>query len=368
MESIEKILNIKKVRYEYMDELFKKFSKSLPKEGNVNIFIDVPSTIKQLYNPQNLNLLSTNINTTQKYCIASCLLNMIGHYRHYFASHWQNYTNIYFMYNSKMDKEIIGHYDKNYKKTYYEKRINLNNDVFGNINTVIKDNFRIMSIIIDSIPHAYFIDTGDIDYRCIFNYIIKNNSYEEDLNIILTTDDIFYQSVTFNNTLILEPKSDKSRIVYYNNVMKYIGNKNKTFEKNPEYLWINPENITLLNALVNQKDYDIEGIRKFGYTKAIVFLNKNNIDVSISIKNEKTIEEMFKDILNEEEIKKVQNNLSIFNNEYLMERNERKLDLIIEKQMKFVYTPNDLKKVNEKYFKRYPLILDFMFEGENIDD
>lgn len=368
MEQIEKILNVKKIKFDIMNSLFKPFKDCLVEEGIVNIFIDIPSTIKQLYNPQNITALSTNLGK-DKYCIAACILNMVSHYRHYFASRWHNYTNIYFMYNSSTDKLITTQYDINYKKTYYEKRINPTNEIFGPMNVVIKDNFRIISIISKYLPHVAFIDTRDIDYRVLPSYYFKRqNEHDVPLNIILTTDHIFYQEVCRDNVMILEPRGDESRIVFYNNVMKIIGGDNKTFKTHPEYLFINPENISLLDAMVNQKDYDIEGIKKMGYTKAIQFLNKNNIDINEVISNKSSIESIFKDILTIDEIKTIQKNLCIFSNQYLMEQTENKLDIITEKANEFIFEPNELKKVNNKYFQRYPLLLDYMFEAEDCED
>ena len=83
-ENVSKILNSKKIRYEKLNELF---DGVLPKDTNmkrgknVNIFIDVKSFLKQLYNPDTLELFSY-IDGDNRLIIASELLNTIGHYRH----------------------------------------------------------------------------------------------------------------------------------------------------------------------------------------------------------------------------------------------------------------------------------------------
>lgn len=366
MEEIEKILNTKKVRYDIMDKMFKNLKKTYGKqESTVNIFIDIPSTVKQLYNPKNIELLSRTLNKS-RYCIASTIINMAAHYRHYFASRWCCYSNIFFMLNSLSDSNLIS-IDNNYKKNYYEKRINLTNEVFGNMNSIMKSNYNIIRIISDYLPHVYWFDSRNIDYRAQFNFI-KNNLLEDNqLNIILTTDQIFYQSALCDNTIILEPRGENTTIANRDNIIQLLAGKTKTFEKKPELLSINPENITLLDLMVNQKDYDIEGIRKFGYTKAILFLNKNEIDIGEPILNEISIQEIFKDILEEKEIKIIQKNLNIFSNEILSQKNEKKLDIYFSKIDNFINEPFELRKVNEKYFERYPILLNYIFEGENID-
>jgi len=367
MEEIEKILNMKKIRYEFLDDLLKNIKKLYGKPGStVNICIDVPNMIKQLYNPKNIELLSRTLNKN-RYCITSCIINMVAHYRHYFASRWRCYTNIYFMINTLTDKNIIGHYDINYKKNYYEKRIDVTNEVFGTMNSVMKQNYNVIKIISDYLPHVYWIDSRSIDYRSQFPFIKNNIVQNGDLSIVITNDHIFYQSVLYDNTIILEPRGDKSRIVSKDNVIPILAGKSKTLEKNKDALYINPDNITLLDLMVNQKEYDIEGIRKFGYTKALLFLYKNKIDIGRPILNESSIESIFDGILEENEIKTLNKNLNIFSNEILYQRNEKKLDLIFENADNFINDPFELRKVNEKYFEGFPLILDFIFEGENTD-
>lgn len=364
-ENIDRVLNVKKIRYEVLDKILRPYKNNfINDEGTINIFIDLPSTVKQLYNPENLKGFSGKIKFNEKLAIASNLLNMIGHYRHYFASRWMCYTNIYFMYNSKMAKSIQTTYDINYKKDYYDKRINLNNPTYSAMNSLLKDNYKYMIPIIKCIPNAHFIDTGEIDYRVIFNYLIRNRVDDKDLNIILTTDKIFYQNVNYKNTVILEPRGDRTKFIYYGNAIKELAGTSKTIQKNPDYVTINPENIILLESLINHKDYNIEGIRNFSYAKAIIFLNKNEIDIGEIITDPETVIDLFKDFITDDEVHKIKKNFNIFNNQRLMEMNDNKLDIIMPPQLDHFEDPESVRKVNEKYFYKYPLLTNYMWEGE----
>ena len=365
-ETIEKCLNMKKVRYDYLDKLFKPYKNSLTEGELVKVFIDLPSTVKQLYNPEVLNGFSGKVNFEDKYLIASVLLNMIAHYRHYFASRWQCYTDIYFMNNSKMDTNLQ-QINKDYKKDYYEKRFSMSNPVFGSLNHILAYNYKMMKTIIPYIPDVYFLDSGSIDYRTIFPLIFKNN-YDR-LNIIITTDKMMYQNIlcktSFSkDTLILQPKAEKSNIVNYNNLIaNCIDEKNKTIQNHPEYLSINPENIIIINSIINHKDYNITGIKNYSYLKALAFLNKNDIDVETMITNEKTIKDLFKGIVSQPELELILNNFKITNNYMLMERNEENLRLILESQFEDLDDVEGVRKVNEKYFDKFPLQTMYMWEG-----
>ena len=173
-ELIEKILNGKKLNYESLNKLMKPYikKKNIQKMTNINIFIDFNNIVKQLYNPDILNYLNT-LKNEDRFIISSGILNLISHYRHYFASRFCCYTTFYFMYNSKPDKNLIK-INPDYKKEFYEKRLNMENQSFGVLNTTIKENIKIIKTFIKYIPHSYFIDSNNIEFYGIFNSLLEN--------------------------------------------------------------------------------------------------------------------------------------------------------------------------------------------------
>lgn len=362
-ELIEKSLNSKKIRYEYLEILFSKYKNSFKPENTINIFIDLPSMVKQLYNPENIKGISGIINKKEKYFIASNLLNMIAHYRHFFASRLQCYTNIAFIYNSKIDT-TIQKINPNYKKTYYEKRFLFSNPIFSDLNCLLRDNYKIIKIMIDYLPHCYFLDSLSMDSSCIFPFIIEQDEFKDNLNIIISNDKLLYQNTLVGETLILQPKGDKSNIITSNYIFNDLVGKNKTIEKNPNYLLINPENILLIESLINHKNNDTIGIRNYGYMKALEFLNKNNIDLNKITISLDIVDVLFKELLSEEELLIVKDNFKIYNSFYLSSLYEERLNNLYPIFTKYINDTSELKKVNETFFAKYPLLLDFLFEGE----
>ena len=69
LDTLQKILNSKKIRYEVLDQLFKL---RLAGQGGktINIFIDHQSVIKQLYTPELLPLF-TALNVQNRLVVAS---------------------------------------------------------------------------------------------------------------------------------------------------------------------------------------------------------------------------------------------------------------------------------------------------------
>jgi len=363
LELIDKILNGKKIRYEYLDELFKKYKKFFPKMSVINIFIDLPYILNQLYNPENIKNLSILMNKSDKYSITSNLLNLAGHYRHYFASRMECYTNIVFMYNSKIDKKIK-EIDKDYNKTYYEKRYSYDNAVFGDLNLLIKDNIKIMKLILEHVPNCSFADSEYMDYRCIFPYMVEKEEFKDNINIILTDNKLMYQNLITSNTLILTPKLDKSLVITLGGGLRHLLGKSKTIEKHPEYLAMNIENIPIMESMVNHKKNDTLGIKNFGYLKALAYLYKNNIDVDRTYVTTKIIDELFADKFNDVELNIIKNNFKIYNNYLLSSEYKKDLDLKYPKFIKYIENNDDLRKVNETLFRKNPILIDFLFDGE----
>jgi len=94
---IEKIFNSKKVPYKVLIPLIKPYISrfNIKPMSNVNIFIDVFNVMKQIYNPQTIESFNS-LKNSERRLVASHLINMVSHYRHFFASRYQMYTTFYF--------------------------------------------------------------------------------------------------------------------------------------------------------------------------------------------------------------------------------------------------------------------------------
>lgn len=372
MEILDKILNSKLLNYEKLNELLFPFIKKYKKESVINIYIDVWDWIKQLYNPditENLNSLINN----EKYTIASHLINIISHYRHYFASRHQMYTNFYFIVSSKKCNGLIKKFP-DYKKDFYEKRLNENNQYFGILNSIIKTNFEICKLYIEYIPHAYWIDTVSLDPRGMFNCIIELNNNinqvneirnietDNNLNIILSNDELLLQDLLCNNIINLQSRSEKSRVLYKDNIIKsLLDNSKKNTESN-----ILPEYITLINPLMSFKNYNIKGLRNMGGIKAVKFIEKaiknNIIDIdSNPLIHKNSMIQMFKD---EEEFNKYLLNFELTNNEIIYSSNYHNYNNLLNLSLIDRVNALEIRKVNEIYFSKEPVLLEYAFEGE----
>lgn len=363
-ETLEKILHSKKVAYKNFIPMIKPYVDRTKINQNVNIFIDLWDILKQLYNPKIIESFSL-LNNEDRFTITSELINLVSHYRHYFGSRLEKYTTFYFFISSKESlyhKKIY----KDYKKDFYEKRLNENNSIFGNLNKIIMDTFKTMKIIMQFIPNCYFINTSSIDSNVIPYFIISESSDNDDLNIIISNDELQYQCLLLKNTLILELRGEKTRFSIREDIIdNLLSSTKKTSSDYPNIL---PDNLNIFLPFISQKNYNIESIKNMGITRALSFtekmIEKDLIKpLSEYINNDILLNALKENGLNDEEVNKYSMNYSLINFKEVIEKNRNTYVNILESSLIDREDPEGLRKMNEKYFSKSPILLNYCYEG-----
>lgn len=368
-ENISKILNSKKIKYEKLNELFEGI---LPKDinkkqgKNVNIFIDVKSFIKQLYNPDTIDLFSY-IEGDNRLIIASELLNTIGHYRHYFASRHQMFTKFYFTFSYRKSEYHVNRFP-DYCKDYYEKRNDMKHIVFHSLNSTIMYNLQIVKTICNYIPNAHFIDSGSVDPSIVPSYIIENKSDpENDMNLILSNDRLYLQETLYPNTIVLEMRgSEKSKLISRDNIVEYLLESSKKNAADFPNVTFNP--ILILNGMVGFKDYQIPSVSRKSYSTGLSLIDKavskENIDI-LNVHNGYNVAEMGTAFFSKEELaEEFKEHVYLTDHRIALNEKFKLIEGIVEGQILELKNNKDLMEVNETSFRKHPLILDYIFEGE----
>ncbi|AMS01304.1 hypothetical protein AR9_g220 [Bacillus phage AR9] len=374
---LEKILHSKKLSYDTLMPLVKPYinNKTIitgtDREYNtVNIFIDFWDIVKSLYNPQTLETMNS-LKQRERFMIASEVINIIGHYRHFFYSRLKMYTNFVFYYSDKRDTRLTN-IDKNYRSSFYEKRLDDKNQTFGLFNNMVKKNVHIIKLFCEYVPHAYFIKTDEMDPRLVPHLFLSENSRlkqniinKNDMNIIISNEKIHYQDLNLQDRILqLELRGkEKSRFVASEDIIDILLEKSKK----DYYFSILPDMYSLLVSLTGYKDYDISSIKKMGNIKALNFIQKcidNNILKNIEYNNTDLLNGL-RDELGEENLKELYKNMQLLNNNLYNFSNK---DIInIESQLFDRIDAESVKFVNSKYFDRYPILLEYVFEGEKYE-
>jgi len=356
---LEISMNFQKLKYVILDEIFKKHIKV--DIENLNFFIDLRSVLSKLYIPSNIETFSS-LNVSEKYLISSELLNFISHYRHYCYSRLGKYSTFYYFYSDVPECTLQEIYP-DYKKDYYERHFNEVSNYFY-INEVVEKNIKILSTIIDYIPHAYFINSKHVEPSSFLNHI---KDIETSQNVYLSSDEVILQSVLFNdNNIAMILKGDDSQIINQDNLIDYYLRKSK---KEVKYSFT-PNLYLYLLSISGVSKYNIDGIKGYGPIKTVKLLDKlisegylNNInylneDMFINdIKNSNT--------LNEEQLNIIKRNYNLLNitKNYNNIKEIDKIKLFDEAIVDRIDAIG-VKYINEKYYQKYPIYLDYLMEGE----
>lgn len=362
---LEKILHSKKLSYEKLTPLMKDYitlNKLNRNTTTVNIFIDFYDVMKSVYNPKTLNLLD-NMKQDERLMIASEVINMVSHYRHFFYSRMNMFSNIYFFYSNEKSTFHLN-INENYKKDFYDKRISKYcSENFKVINRIIESNIKLIKGFLEYVPHAYFINTGDLEPAVLPFHIIKNRVNENDFNVIISNDQIQYQNLIYNDkTIILELRGEKSRIVSSENVFEILLEKSK---KDYNDLSIFPDLIPVINGFSGNSQYNINGYKNMGIIRAMTFVQKcldENVLGNYEYLDLDELKSTLKTKLKDDELDKFLDNFKMLSHYYIDSCNI--YDIVLEKQLIDRIDARSVRYINEKYFNKYPILIDFCFEGE----
>lgn len=369
MEMLQMMLHSKKLNYDRLNKIIPQY---IPQRTNeydtVNVVVDLYDVIKQLYKPQLLEQIN-HMKAVDRYQITSEIINIVGHYRHYFASRLWKYTNIYFIYSdqpSSYHKSIFSEY----KKDFYRKRLDINDSTFGTLTRIIKENFKLIKNFMEYIPHCYFINSGEVEYNIVPYLMMTEGIIDTTIpTMLVSNEEIFFQDFAHNDKLIqLMVKGEKSKIATKENMWDIL---TESLKKKPE-IHLFPELYPLVLACTGYNSYGIEKVNKMGIARGIPFITKNLLDKDyISNIDYSSIEIFEKDInssdIKEEYKEKIIENFKLLSHSATagLAYTAKDVENIRLQTMIDRIDVKAVKYINEKYFERFPILLNYCFEGED---
>jgi|GEM_PF-5423387 len=370
ISSYEKILQTKKTKYVFLKNNLKYIPpREEIKEQTINVFIDLYSMFNQLFNPETIFLYS-NMARKDKNILAAEVINIVGHYRNFFAKYVGLYTNFYLYYSSEKTLSKLD-IDKSYKEEWYDKRLNFDNNVFGNFSKLFLKNLSLAKMISEYIPHVYVIDCKKVDHNLLPYLVINEFSYQEHTNIILTNDICQYGFVNHNqNNYILSIKSDKSKILEDEDIFLITTKSKSKTALESDKLFLFRRFFDFIISLGGEKKYNVKAVEGFSYLKALKIFHSLFRENKIVITNNSYTIETISEIL-------IKNNYLDQNLKESFEKNYKLLvpyyNVSISKKSDIILILNQiidkvntksLKELNQELFYLHPINLDFVFIGE----
>ena len=352
MTNVEKILHSKKLNYKDLTTISDPYFKDSKCE-TVNIYIDLFEVVKSLYSPTLMEELAT-IRTSTKMNIIAELLNIIGHYRHFFVTRYNKYATVIFYYSTKKDTYYTG-LDKEYKKDFYYKRLfSAGNTDFFTLNKVLRDCLTVVKEYLNYIPHAYLIDTGGMDPR-LLPYMMKHEVSSEEVHGLINPDD--YTIIMTNNNLdLLNLIYDEDTLLFKNNHKdkRYI-NKEEIYDELgvDNSIGLPIHLVKYLLSISGDKSYGIANVSRMKEKKAFKYLAKK---FALGETNLEDFEDLGADYI------RFKNNYLLL--DYSSYPYEFKKKYILDQFIDIV----DLEYIKQETFNIFDasniVLLDYLFDGE----
>jgi len=369
---LEQIMHSKKLSYDALFPIMQPYMRDNSID-TVNIFIDFWDVVKSIYKPEVIETLNS-LKTMDRFLISSETINMVGHYRHFFASRARKFSNIIIYYSDQPDSYLQELYPE-YRNEFYSKRLGETNSVTQTLNRIIKHNVQITKVFCEYVPHVYFINSGDLNHSIVPSLFLRKDSpleqpvinSDNQLSIIISNEKIHYQDLSLNDKILqLELRGkEKSRVVASEDIISIMKAKSKK-----EYNFsILPEMTPVLNALTGYKNYDIPSVKKTGDIKALTLVQKlidesrisniryDNLDWINELSNEKGF--------TPEHLDEVERNFKLLNHTFYPIKTNQVIN--IQNQLIERIDAKAVRYVNDQYFKQYPILIDFVFEGEEYE-
>lgn len=370
---IEKILNSKKIRYDKLNSLLDGYISQMDTYKQANIYVDLQSVIKQLYNDELLKQFQS-VDDRNRIVIVSEIVNLVGHFRNYFATRKLMFTNFYFYYSFK---ESTYHKDiySDYRSEYYEKRNDPEHLIFGFLNRVLIHSMKLVKTIMMYIPHCTFINTLDIEPSLIpYSIINSNRVSEDDINFILTNDKTYYQDLTLSKrTYILTIQgTEKSRLITKENVIDCILTQNKSKKNSSDFVNVTAETVKIVQPMIVNKDYELKAINRMGYARAFGIINKgidnallDNLSILTGSPDYETIAEVMFNSNSDRET--YIRNAKLLDHRKASNEQFSEINKVIDMQNTYIEDPSSLMVANQEIFNRFPINLEFVFMGEDVN-
>lgn len=369
MSNLEKIIHSKKLNYKQLKQETDKFINNVQSE-NINIYIDVYDLFKKFYSPNLFDEFKIIDNKTKLMIVAE-IVNIVGHYRHFFLKFYNKYTTFIFYYSDCKDKYLTSVY-QSFRSDFYDKRLifDKQSENYSIVSNVLQECFKIIKEILFSIPHAYLINSKEVDYHLvpfmfINNFIENEKIVNEDYSIIFSNEKIHLIDLLYTTDAVLFRNNTKkdSYFVDYNNIMNDFQSGYKQIY---DFDFLPKDSLMFAIAISGYKEFSIPTINRIGIKKALKLLAKkleNDIDIK-SYNNEKEFKKIFEEF-SDNELELLKRNLKLINPE-LYPFNCK--DIInIDNQIIDIINIEELKKTEFKYFsKSNLLLLEYLFEGEEI--
>lgn len=338
------------IRYERLYEMTKYAFYGKTDSNNVDIYIDAYSILKVLYSR------GPSLQVKDSCVIASCLINLAIHLRAYFESRHNVCSKVYIIYGGARPRSALTSYPR-----YNEKNI-LMEESDSIIKNLIIDNLNIVKILCPYLYDIFCVVDMENEFSVIASSLIDES---ENPRIIYSKESLAYQLVAFKPmTFLYRPKKsmnqDNSWVVTKSSLYNAYRYGELKLKKQID-TQLNPKTISIYQAISGVRSRSMNSLKNANSTITIltnaiasnIFSNGYNAN---SILHSHPFEDIFGGTnVNPAEVvdrfKAIDLPYQTMLYKSAIEFKDTLSGLIN------LYDPQEVRNINDKYFRRYPLDL-----------
>jgi hypothetical protein len=327
----------------------------MTKDSKVNLFINLEPILKRLVSSNIDEYLKVKTNE-KSFEMISNIINLAAHYRLFFAKN-KIYSNIYMYIGYPFKVEYKNrNINPNYRD-YYEHKYTKDPKTTILTNT-LNNVLPFVKIILEYVEGVYLIESDTLESSTVPNLIMREFP-TNNVNFILSTDRYDYQYAV-KGAYIIRPKLQDSYLVSKTNLMNMI----KLEDKIVNDIEVGTNFFPFILSLLGDKYRNIEKIKRIGLGNLLKLINKA-IDENLIGKDVSNINLLSKIVKEEYRALLLTNYYCTDIDTQLQMMNVRDV-YNVTKQIIDKFDNVALKKINNDYFKHYPIYLIELTEANNL--
>lgn len=325
----------------------------------VNIFLNLDDVFHNLHRPLVNNEFQVAGFEAKKQVVSNTM-NLIAHYKQWCARK-KIHARVFGIYTTRLRAFKNNIFVKDYRKKFITITNPVNTQYYF-INDAIRIAIPIIKNIGDYIEDIFIIDSKYLEPSIIPLYLSEYEKFKDsDWNFLISRDPYDFQYAYRDNWTLVSPKGENTTIVNQGNLWHYIGLRENVYdEKNnyhPEFYHHNIYPLAL--AVAGNKFRNIPRLKRVGWKTIFQYLDQcteNQTDY-LSIVSSRFMELLEKKHVSFEDL---DNNLACVSiDRQVSTMNEIDITSIID-QLKYVTDHEALNTINDLYFSKYPLNIQFL--------
>lgn len=343
---MELFFNLYKIKYNKMMELLRHDPNiNIGSNDTVNVFINLEPIFMKMCVGKVNEYIKTSGNKAQIEFIAN-VINLAAHYKWFFVKN-RIKTRIYLHFQSLTVNEYKNReFNPDYRKYYHHKFIgNTDNSA---LSKVIQDSIPFIQLILEYIEGVYFINADYIENSTV-PYIVRELDTDKRTHNFIVTSSIYDFQYVNHGYSILVPKQDESELLNKYNVMDFIYRINKI----PSTSYLPSEFIPFILSIVGNTRRNIYNIKGMGIKTTIKTLQRamDQKIITSGTTNIGLLSQIIKPAFRKQIVDNFYCTDVKFQHSLLTYTDIRG----VESQLIDRFDNVALKKINDKYFKYYPI-------------